>query len=101
MQRAAAPLSRNRFITIIHRDNMKIPRNQSGREFADLLCHKWDYTIVHQKGSHIILETTEPAPQRIAIPDHKNLRIGTLNAILRAIARHKKIERSDILKSLL
>ena len=39
---------------------------------------------MHQTGSHIILETEEPSHQRIAVPAHKPLRIGTLNAILRA-----------------
>jgi predicted RNA binding protein YcfA (HicA-like mRNA interferase family) len=44
-------------------------------------------------GSHIILETEEPARHRIAVPAHKALRVGTLNAILRAVAKHKGIER--------
>jgi hypothetical protein len=34
------------------------------------------------------------------VPAHKNLRIGTLNAILRAVAKHKGVERKAILESL-
>ena len=66
---------------------MKIPRSLSGMDLADALCRRWAYTKVHQVGSHIILETAEPAHQRIAIPDHHPVRLGTLIAILRAVAR--------------
>jgi hypothetical protein len=31
------------------------------------------------------------------VPDHKSLRIGTLNKILRAVAEHKGVSREDIL----
>jgi predicted RNA binding protein YcfA (HicA-like mRNA interferase family) len=55
---------------------------------------------VHQAGSHIILETAEPTHHRIAIPDHHPLRIGALNSILRAVARHKSVERDAIIADL-
>ena len=51
-------------------------------------------------GSHIILETEVPAHQRIAIPSHTPLRIGTLNAILKSVANHKQIPREELLESL-
>jgi len=38
--------------------------------------------------------------QRIAIPAHKELRIGTLNSILRAVAEAKQTTRQIILESL-
>ena len=55
---------------------------------------------VHQVGSHIILETSEPAHQRIAIPDHHPLRLGTLISILRTVAQHKGVTRDAIIASL-
>jgi predicted RNA binding protein YcfA (HicA-like mRNA interferase family) len=55
---------------------------------------------VHQTGSHIILETSEPAHQRIAVQDHHPLRLGTLNSILRAVARHKGVSREAITATL-
>ena len=55
---------------------MKIPRDVSGVHLADVLCRRWRYTKVHQVGSHIILETSEPSHQRIVIPDHHPLRLG-------------------------
>jgi len=79
---------------------MKIPRDLSGEALVNLLCRKWEYRVVHQEGSHIVLETATPSHHRIAVPADKNLRIGTLNAILRAVARHKGLEREDLLESL-
>ena len=79
---------------------MKIPRDVSGAYLADALCRRWRYTRVHQVGSHIILETSEPTHQRIAIPDHHPLRLGTFTAILRAVARHKGVQRDAIITSL-
>ncbi len=79
---------------------MKLPRSLSGKDLADLLCRDWDYRLIHQEGSHIVLETEQPSHQRIAIPAHKTLRVGTLSAILRSVARHKGVDRTKILESL-
>jgi predicted RNA binding protein YcfA (HicA-like mRNA interferase family) len=79
---------------------MKIPRDLSGRALANTLCRSWGYQIVRQVGSHIVLETEQPSHQRIAIPAHRALRVGTLNAILRCVAEHKGVERQEILQSL-
>ena len=79
---------------------MKIPRDVSGARLADVLCRHWQYTKVHQVGSHIILETSEPAHQRIAIPDHNPLRLGTFSSILRAVSQHKGAPRDSILAGL-
>ena len=79
---------------------MKVPRDVSGTHLADALCRLWRYAKVHQVGSHIILETSEPAHQRIAIPDHDPLRLGTLISILRTVARHKGVTRDEIIASL-
>lgn len=79
---------------------MKIPRDLSGAELVRLLCRDWKYAVVHQVGSHIILETEAPSHQRIAVPAHKSLRLGTLSAILKAVAKHKGVERAEILRQL-
>jgi predicted RNA binding protein YcfA (HicA-like mRNA interferase family) len=79
---------------------MKIPRDVSGVHLTVVLCRKWQYRKVHQVGSHIILETSEPAHQRIAIPDHHPLRLGTLSSILRVVARHKSVARDAIIADL-
>jgi predicted RNA binding protein YcfA (HicA-like mRNA interferase family) len=79
---------------------MKIPRDVAGRHLCDVLCRRWQYTMVHQAGSHIILETSQPGHQRIAIPDHNPLRVGTFNSILRTVAQHKGAPRDALIASL-
>lgn len=79
---------------------MKLPRDLSGRQLAQALCRHWDYAEIHQSGSHIILQTEQPSHQRIAVPAHDALRIGTLNGILRAVARHKQTTRDALLATL-
>lgn len=79
---------------------MKLPRDVSGERLATSLCKFWGYTRVHQVGSHIILETSEPFQQRIAIPNHDPLRIGTFNSILRSVAAHKQTTRDLLISSL-
>ena len=79
---------------------MKLPRNLSGTDLNKFLEKKLNYKIVNQEGSHICLETNEPSHQRISIPNHKVLRIGTLNSILRSISRHKGIKKEEILSLL-
>ncbi len=79
---------------------MKIPRDLSGQELVRILCRNWDYQIVHQVGNHVVLETKRPSHQRIAVPAHRNLRVGTLAAILKSVAKHKQVELREILSGL-
>jgi hypothetical protein len=53
-----------------------------------------------EEGSHVILQTESPAHHRLAVPKHTPLRVGTLNAILRAVSRARGIEKEDILRQL-
>ena len=75
---------------------MKLPRNLSGAELIKLLCKHHGYRRVNQEGSHVILETDSPH-HRLAVPDHKTLRVGTLNSILRAVGEVKGLEKEDVL----
>jgi predicted RNA binding protein YcfA (HicA-like mRNA interferase family) len=79
---------------------MKLPRDLSGDELVKHLCKHWEFQRVHQVGSHVILQTERPSPHRIAVPEHTALRIGTLNAILGAIASHKNVTKEEILKDI-
>jgi predicted RNA binding protein YcfA (HicA-like mRNA interferase family) len=79
---------------------MRVPRDLSGADLADVLCRRYGYQRVHQVGSHIILETESPGHHRIAIPNHNPLRIGTLNSILRVVASAQGLEKREILQSL-
>lgn len=76
---------------------MKLPRDLSGTRLARHLCRAWGYTLVHQVGSHIVLQTENPGHHRIVIPAHTPLRVGTLNCILHAVAVHKGTFRENLL----
>ena len=79
---------------------MKLPRDLSGEQLIRSLCRNWGYERAGQVGSHVVLKTHLPTPQRIVIPAHRSLRIGTLNAILRSVAAHKSVSKDDILKAI-
>jgi len=79
---------------------MKLPRDVSGERLAETLSRHWRYRRVHKSGSHIILDTDEPSHQRISVPDHPFLRIGTFNSILRTVGQHKGVSREAILLTL-
>ena len=59
-----------------------------------------EHKIIHERGSHIVLETENPTHHRTAIPDHSSLRVGTLNAILKAVASHKGIDKEGVISAL-
>ena len=79
---------------------MKLPRDLSGEDLVRHLCKHWQYARVHQVGSHVILQTRQPTSYCVAIPAHNQLRIGTLNAILSAVAAHKGVAKEQILKDI-
>ncbi len=79
---------------------MKVPRDLSGAQLAKVLCRDWGYRVVHQEGSHNILQTEAPGHQRLSVPNHNPLRVGTLNDIARAVAAHKGMDRQTLLDSL-
>ena len=55
----------------------------SGDECIKILCKHFGFTIIRQKGSHIILKK-EVSGKSIGtvVPNHKELKIGTLKGIL-------------------
>jgi predicted RNA binding protein YcfA (HicA-like mRNA interferase family) len=76
---------------------MKLPRSVSGGELAAHLERAFGYAQVHQVGSHIVLQTESPGHHRLAVPDHKILRPGTLNSVLRAVAQAQGIAKAEVL----
>jgi predicted RNA binding protein YcfA (HicA-like mRNA interferase family) len=74
---------------------MKLPRAVSGRELVRALERAFGYDQVHQVGSHVVLQAESPVHHRIAIPDHRLLRPGTLNGILRAVAKAQGITKAE------
>ncbi len=79
---------------------MEIPKDLKGKHLVEILCRHWDYRVFHQQGSHIILDTESPRRQRISMLNHNPLQLGTLNSILRAVASHKDVSKTDIFNTL-
>jgi predicted RNA binding protein YcfA (HicA-like mRNA interferase family) len=77
---------------------MKLPRDLGGEDLIEVLCKHYGYRRLHQEGSHVILETESPRHHRLSVPNHHPLRLGTLNAILRAVAEVQGVERLAILE---
>jgi len=55
----------------------------SGKECIKILCNKFGFKIVRQKGSHVVLKKqTSTGFVGTVVPKHKELKIGTLKSIL-------------------
>jgi len=54
----------------------------SGQEIVKAL-KKLGYEIDHQTGSHMILRQNKEPFRRLTVPNHKEMAIGTLRAIIR------------------
>ncbi|QDV89772.1 YcfA-like protein [Phycisphaerae bacterium RAS2] len=58
----------------------------SGRELVSIL-QRLGYAVVRQRGSHMRLRhPTDPSRKPTTVPDHRELKPGTLHAILRDAA---------------
>lgn len=79
---------------------MRIPRNISGEELIKLLNKKYGYVITRQTGSHVRLTTKLKGGHHITVPNHKYLKLGTLNNILHDIAKHLEIEKQKVINEL-
>jgi predicted RNA binding protein YcfA (HicA-like mRNA interferase family) len=79
---------------------MKLPRDLSGPALIRQLT-KLGYAVTRQTGSHVRLTTLERGEHHITIPTHDPLRIGTLAAILAAVADHQGVSRDELLNRLL
>lgn len=58
-------------------------KKTSGKECVKILCNKFGFRLVRQRGSHIILrkETAEGTLGTV-VPNHRELKIGTLKGVL-------------------
>ena len=58
-------------------------RKISGKECVKILCNKFGFKFIRQSGSHIILKRdTEEGKIGTVVPNHKEIKIGTLKSIL-------------------
>ena len=59
---------------------MKLPTDLSGQELVKALL-RVGFVVNRQRGSHIVLRRADPYA-RVVVPDHKQVRPGTLRQIL-------------------
>ena len=78
---------------------MRLPRDISGFDLAKKL-EIYGYRITRQTGSHMRLSTQEKGEHHITIPQHKDLRVGILQAILTDVADHLGMERDELVRIL-
>jgi predicted RNA binding protein YcfA (HicA-like mRNA interferase family) len=79
---------------------VRIPREISGEELVRHLG-KLGYKPTRQTGSHVRLtRISDKGEHHITIPQHKSLRIGTLNNILADVASYLEKEKDDLIKEL-
>ena len=58
-------------------------RKVSGKECLKILCNKFGFQIVRQRGSHTILKKETPEGKiGTVVPMHPEIKIGTLKGIL-------------------
>lgn len=76
---------------------MRLPRDLSGTALIKALG-RLDYHPTRQSGSHVRLTYQgSRGEHHVTVPLHTPLRIGTLNAVLVAVANHLGISREDLL----
>jgi len=67
----------------------------SGKSCLKILCNKFNFQQVRQRGSHVILRKETPrGPIGTVVPLHKELKIGTLRNILTL----GKVKENDFIK---
>ena len=80
---------------------MTLPRDLSGDQLVRLL-RRYGYEVTRQTSSHIRLTSTRMGKEHhLTVPDHKELRVGTLNAILADIAIYLEMEKAGLVTELL
>ncbi len=78
---------------------MRLPRELSGTELVSRL-QRLGYARSRQSGSHIRLTSQLRGEHHVTVPNHDALRVGTLSAILAAVAAHHGLSRDELLHTL-
>lgn len=78
---------------------MRLPRDLSGRDLAHAL-RRYEYAVTRETGSHMRLTTQRGGEHHVTIPEHADLRLGTLASILADIATHLGIDRTTLTEEL-
>ena len=74
---------------------MRLPRDLTGTELVQRL-ERVGYTVTRQTGSHMRLTCAVQGEHHVTVPRHDPLRLGTLAAILDAVARSARPDRMAV-----
>ncbi len=78
---------------------MKLPRDVTGARLTRAL-QGFGYRFVRQRGSHIHLVTDRYAEHHVVVPEHRPLKLGTLNELLKQVAQHHGMTREELIDEL-
>lgn len=77
---------------------MPLLRKISGEKLLKIFCNKLGFSMLRQRGSHVVIsKETIQGKIGTVIPMHKEIKIGTLKAII----KQAKISEEEISKYLL
>lgn len=79
---------------------MRLPRDLTGAQLIRAMG-KLGYVVTRQTGSHVRLTCESPTQHHVTVPQHDPLRIGTLAAILTALADARGMTRDELQQQLL
>jgi hypothetical protein len=75
-----------------------VTQGDSWSELRVLVLQLLELSDVSQSGSQTILKTEDPTHQRISVPNRRNFRVGTLNALLCMVQANKSVSKEEIYK---
>ena len=79
---------------------MKVPRDVNADELI-ILLERYGYAVVRQTGSHIRMEKkTDEGIHNVTVPNHKPIKIGTLQSIAKDICNFNKIDINSFYRQL-
>ena len=78
---------------------MRLPRDLSGADLIKTL-RRMGYEPTRQVGSHIRLTKPGRQEHHVTVPDHKQIKPGTLNSILRDVAAHSGLTRDELMEKM-
>ena len=80
---------------------MKLPRDLAGSEVARMLARHYGYRETRTSGSHMRLRMiTDRGRHNVTVPKHRQLRVGTLDAIISDVAEFHGVPKHEVRKTL-
>ena len=77
----------------------RLPRDVTGERLVKAL-ERLGYSILRQTGSHIRMSSGQGGHDKLTIPCHNPLKVGTLSGILDEVATQTGLTRDQLLEAL-